>query len=489
MSLVVYNTQSRQKETFTPITPGQVKMYCCGPTVYDLLHVGNFRGAIFYNFVRNWLEHLGYKVTFVYNYTDVDDKIIQRGQQDGVPSEEIAKRYIIEFEKDFNRLGLRKHDINPKVTETMPEIIEMIGELIAKDKAYPTHGDVLYAVRTFLSYGKLSNRQPDELMAGTRVELDAGKRDPLDFALWKGAKPGEPFWKSPWGDGRPGWHIECSAMSRKHLGEQIDIHGGGLDLMFPHHENEIAQSEGCSGKQYAKYWMHNNMLNFGGAKMSKSLGNIRSGRSFMDEFGSEIFKYMMLSVHYRSVSDFSEDSIEQAIKALARIYSALACAESLLPSDTAASVAPDVGFGKLTQEAWTAMETAINDDFNTPEAMARVFEVIRQFNSQVKRGMKPNPAILGKAKAFQDFIKRFGTMLALFQEPPSKFLHELDDMILKKMKIERSAVEALVQERNQVRSAKDFKRSDELRDQLNAMGISVQDLPEGSFWEVTKSIH
>jgi cysteinyl-tRNA synthetase len=482
MSLVVYNTQSRHKEEFQPLTPGQVKMYCCGPTVYDFLHVGNFRGAIFYNFVRNWLEYLGYKVTFVYNYTDVDDKIINRAQKEGVPAAQVAETYIEEFRKDFFRLGLRPHDLNPKVTDTMGEIVEMIGELIQKGKAYATDGDVLYSIRAFDGYGKLSNRQPDDLLAGVRIEKDANKKDPLDFALWKGAKPGEPAWTSPWGQGRPGWHIECSAMIRKHLGDQIDIHGGGMDLVFPHHENEIAQSEGCTGKPFVKYWLHNNMINFGGAKMSKSLGNIRTGRAFMDEYNPEIFKYMMMSVHYRSVSDLSPEAIENSIAGLARIYSALALADSLVAKDTK----EEPGFVKVTSEAWAAIEKSVNDDFNTPEAFARVFEVIRLFNSQIKRGMKANPSVSGKALALLNFVKKFGAMMALFQEPPAKFLHQLDDMLLRKMKISRAEVDELVNERAQARANKDFAKSDELRAKLTTMGIAVADLPEGSFWEVAK---
>lgn len=482
MSLVVYNTQCRDKETFAPFDSKHVKMYCCGPTVYDLLHVGNFRGAIFYNFVRNWLEHLGYKVTFVYNYTDVDDKIINRARKDGVSSTEIAEKYIREFRADFDRLKLRPHDLNPKVTDSMGEIVQMVGELIQKGKAYQADGDVLYSIRAFDGYGKLSNRNPDDLQAGVRIERDEKKKDPLDFALWKAAKTGEPAWTSPWGEGRPGWHIECSAMIRKHLGDQIDIHGGGMDLVFPHHENEIAQSEGCTGKPFVKYWLHNNMINFGGAKMSKSLGNIRSGRDFMDEYDPEIFKFMIMSVHYRSISDLSEEAVHQAIRGLARIYSALALADSLVTSETT----EDVGFGKICAEAWTGIEKSINDDFNTPEAFARVFEVIRQFNAQVKRGMKANPSVSGKALALLVFVKRFGAMMSLFQEAPGEFLHRLDDMLLKKMKVEREAVDGLVAERARARMAKDFARSDELRKQLADLGIAVADLPEGSFWEVAK---
>jgi cysteinyl-tRNA synthetase len=483
--MIVYNTQTRKKEKFEPLHPPQVKMYCCGPTVYGLLHVGNFRGAIFYNFVRNWLERVGYKVDFVYNYTDVDDKIIARAREEKTDPASIAEKYIREFETDFTRLGLRKHDHNPRVTEHMDSIKDMVKTLIEKDKAYVADGEVLYSIKAFEGYGKLSNRNPDDMKSGVRIEVDEKKREPLDFALWKPSKPGEPAWESPWSPGRPGWHIECSAMAKSLLGEQIDIHGGGMDLIFPHHENEIAQSEGASGKPFVKYWLHNNLLNFAGAKMSKSLGNIKPARTFMDEYNPEILKYIMLSVHYRSIFDFGEQMIEQAIQGLARIYSALAVAESYLSGGTNSS-AMDPAFEKVVKEAWEKITEAVNDDFNTPEAFARVFEVVRAFNSQVRKGLKTTPALLGKAYCFRQFVVEFGALMALFQNPARQFLVELDDMLLKKKNLQRQEVDALVAERTTARAQKDFKRSDELRDQLAAMGISVSDTPQGSEWEVSK---
>lgn len=480
--LVVYNTQSRKKENFEPHDPQHVKMYCCGPTVYGLLHVGNFRGAIFYNLVRNWLEYLGYKVTYVYNYTDVDDKIIDKANKEGKTSAEISELYIQEFEKDFGRLKLKPHTHNPKVTDYMKPITEMVTGLIENKKAYVSNNEVLYSIKAFDGYGKLSNRNPDDLKVGVRVEVGDKKHDPLDFTLWKPAKPGEPSWPSPWGPGRPGWHIECSAMAKSILGEQIDIHGGGMDLIFPHHENEIAQSEGCSGKHYVKYWMHNNMLNFSGAKMSKSLGNIKTARAFMDENNPEIFKYMMLSVQYRSISDFSEQSIEMTVHGLARIYSALAVAGSIKGTE----VKPEASFQKITDEAWKNIELALNDDFNTPEAFAQMFNVIRQFNSQVKKGMKLSPAVSGKALAFEQFILKFGALMSLFQEPAQEFLVTLDDMLLKRKNLVRSDIDQIVQKRAEARANKDFKKSDEYRDQLLQMGIAVSDTAQGSEWEVAK---
>jgi cysteinyl-tRNA synthetase len=341
-------------------------------------------------------------------------------------------------------------------------------------------GDVLYSIRSKADYGKLSHRNPEELLAGVRIELDKKKKDPLDFALWKSSKPGEPSWDSPWGKGRPGWHIECSAMSGSILGEQIDIHGGGMDLIFPHHENEIAQSEGCFGKQYVKYWMHNNMINLGGAKMSKSLGNIVKARSFMDEYNPELLKYIMLSVHYRSVTDFSETAIDNSIHGLARIYSALAVAESLTEGE-----ATDSEFSKICHQAQDGINQALNDDFNTPEAFARVFEVTRNFNAQVKRGVK-NKSSSSKANDYLKLVKGFGKHMSLLQHPAEEFLRELDDMLLRRKKLQREQVDLIVQERAQARAAKDFAKSDELRKKLSDMGITVADSPTGSHWEVTK---
>lgn len=493
-NLVVYNTLTKKKEKFETITPGQVKMYCCGPTVYDLLHVGNFRGPIFYNLLRNWLEHLGYKVTFVYNFTDVDDRIIARANKEKVESSVISEKYIAEFLKDYQRAGLRKHDLNPKVTETMDEIKVMIKDLIANGKAYAVpSGDVLYSIKSFSEYGKLSHRNVDELMVGVRIERDEEKRDPLDFALWKSSKPGEPTWDSDWGGGRPGWHIECSAMIRKHLGESIDIHGGGMDLVFPHHENEIAQSEGCNSKPLARYWIHNNMINFSGTKMSKSVGNIRMARDFMDQYNPEILKFLILSSHYRSITDLGEAAVDQAIHALARIYSALAVAQDYIQAAGGAlddsSAATDVNFDKITSTAWDGITTAMNDDFNTPEVMARIFEVVRAFNTKVRRGgagAKVSPQVLATSYSLQKFLSRIGVMQSLFNQPARSFLTALDDMLMRKLNLDRFEIETLVKARWEARQQKDFKRSDELRDQLLAMGIAVSDTAEGTLWEVAK---
>ncbi|HEY1080579.1 MAG TPA: cysteine--tRNA ligase, partial [Bdellovibrio sp.] len=466
-------------------TPGEVKIYVCGPTVYNFLHVGNFRGVVFFNLVRNWLEESGYKVQYALNFTDVDDKIIAKANEIGKSASEVSELYIAEYKKDFAALGLRPHDFNPKVTEHMDGIRAVIGKLIENKVAYEVAGDVNYSVGAFEGYGKLSGRKIEDQQAGSRISVDAKKQSAEDFALWKSAKPGEVSWPSPWGPGRPGWHIECSAMIKDIFGDQIDIHGGGMDLIFPHHENEIAQSEGCTHKQFVQYWMHWNMINFGAQKMSKSLGNIVSLREFLGVNPAEVYKWMMLSVHYRSVSDFSDDSIARAVTGLARIYSALAVAETYLTSD-AASAAVDPGFAKITAEAWDKVKNALNDDFGTPEVFAALFEVTRQFNNQVRRGLKSNPAILGKAAAYVQFVHRVGKLLSLFQQPAQAFLFDLDTRLLAQMKLERSTVDALIAERTEARAAKDFAKSDELRKKLTDLGISVSDTPDGSFWEVTK---
>jgi len=490
MALRIYNTLTRDKEEFVPLKAGEVKMYVCGPTVYDFLHVGNFRGPIFFNLVRNWLEKSGYKVIFAYNYTDVDDRIIERANKEGVSSSEISERYIEEFKKDFAALKLKPHTYNPKVTETMEPIKDMIDALVKNGKAYVADdGEVLYSVRSFQGYGKLSNKNIDDLEAGARVEVDKKKRDPMDFALWKPAKPGEPKWPAPWCEGRPGWHIECSAMIRSLLGDSIDIHGGGSDLIFPHHENEIAQSEGCTGKPFARYWMHNNMLTFGDRKMSKSLGNIKKAREFLHQYNAEILKYMMLSVHYRSLSDFSDQAVEFAVAGLARVYSALNLAVHTMEA-AGSGVAPAPQASKAMsgaiEQAHKAIEEALNDDFNTPEFFAAIYSVVRTFNAQVRLGAKVTAEVLKTAQVFRDWVLKQGAMMSLFQENPADYLRLLDDMLLQQKGLERAKIDELVQARSEVRAAKDFKRSDELRDQLVAMGISLQDTAQGTSWEVAK---
>ncbi len=492
--LKIYNTLGKKLQDFVPLKAGYVSIYVCGPTVYDHLHVGNFRGPVFFNFVRNWLEYLNYQVDYALNFTDVEDKIINRAIAEKKTAAEISEFYIDEYKKDFLALGLRPHEHNPKVTDHMPQIIKMIAKLIENKKAYLSEvsdnkSDVNYSIADFPDYGKLSGRKPEDLQSGVRIEVDEKKKNPLDFALWKAAHSlhGEDAfsWPSPWGPGRPGWHIECSAMIHSLFGNQIDIHGGGLDLMFPHHENEIAQSEGCSEDEFVKYWMHWNMINFNGSKMSKSLGNIISLKDFLKTMHPEIYKWMMLSVHYRSMADFSPEAIDRATSGLARVYSSLALAETVL-ADCGADQRHDSQYELEITAAWKKIEDAFNDDFGTPAAFAVVFDTVRGFNAKNKRGMKILPTTKSQCQQFLAFIKKIGSLLSLFQQSAAEFLTDLDDQLLIKASHNRTTINALVAERSLARASKDFVKSDELRKKLTDMNIAVSDLPSGSFWEVIK---
>jgi cysteinyl-tRNA synthetase len=486
MALQVYNTQSKKKEDFQTEEAGKVKMYVCGPTVYDFLHIGNYRGAIFFNFVRNWLEKRGFDVSYVYNYTDVDDKIINRANEEGLTAKEISEKYIKEFQKDYELLQLRPHTHNPKVSEHMDNIIGFVKGLIEQKKAYVIDGDVYYDVQSFTAYGKLSHKNIDDLQAGNRIDVDTRKKHPADFALWKAAKDGEVSWDSPWGEGRPGWHIECSAMSRAILGDTIDIHGGGLDLVFPHHENEIAQSEGLTGKKFVRYWMHNNMLEFGNQKMSKSLGNVRTGRSFLEQFDGEILKYMMLQAHYRSTIDFSDAQVGLAIKGLARIYSSLAHAKSLIDKKDLELVPVPDNFQKVLSDADKGIEEAFDDDFNSAEALGKIFEVVRAYNNNARKPGKVKPEYKAIAEVFFHWLKNQGSVMAMFQQDPAAYLESLDSRLLSEKGVKREDVENLLVDRARARESKDYTKSDEIRDQLVEMGISIQDSAEGTAWEVTK---
>ncbi len=486
MALQVYNSQTQKKEVFEPLKAGEVKMYCCGPTVYDFLHVGNFRGAVFYNFVRNHLKMLGYKVTYAYNFTDVDDKILNRAKEEGVTAKEIAERFIDEFWVDFKALRLSPHTHNPRVTDHMQDIVSLIQGIIEKGRAYEVEGEVFFSIENFKEYGKLSHRKPEDMQSGSRIKVDPKKRNPLDFTLWKPAKDGEQAWESPWGPGRPGWHIECSAMTRALLGEQIDIHGGGMDLIFPHHENEIAQSEGASDKPYVKYWMHNNMFTFSGAKMSKSLGNIRTMRSFLEKYNGEIFKYLVLSVHYRSEADFSDATITNSVSALARVYSALNKATQYANGDVDLKTPETEKMRQQIEKAETAIADYFNDDFATPQAMAQLFETVRLYNQLVPVGAKKKGPAATLSQLFLNFVKSFGEPLALFQETPDQFLRTLDDMLLQEKDLSRDTIDKMVEQRIAARKDKNFAESDRLRDELKDLGIEIRDTADGTLWEVRK---
>ena len=486
MSLSIYNTLSNQKEKFTPINENEVKMYVCGPTVYNFLHIGNFRGAIFFNLVRNWLEHLGHKVTYVYNYTDVDDKIIKKANEENVDSLVISERYIEEFEKDFNRLNLKKHEYNPKVTEYISDIIQFVDDLVQSKKAYVIDGEVFFEIKTFPTYGKLSGKNLDDLVAGQRVDVDTRKKNPADFVLWKPSKEGEPRWDSPWGKGRPGWHIECSAMIQKILGDTIDIHGGGIDLIFPHHENEIAQGEGRTGKCYCNTWMHNDFLNLNDEKMSKSLGNTVTARAFMDKYHPEILKYLMLSHHYRALFNLNEEKINQCISGLARIYSSLKDAQGFIADNSLMGDEDNHSFNDLLIKHDSKIIESMNDDFNTVEVMASIFEVIRSYNALDLKKKKNTRFSKNTSKVFVEWISKYGQMMSLFQEVPEIFLNQLDDMLIKLQNIDVDLVEELMEKRKEARENKDYEKSDEIRDELGKMGINVNDGIIGRGWEIKK---
>jgi cysteinyl-tRNA synthetase len=481
-TLELYNTLTKNKVAFKPIEEGKVKIYLCGPTVYDLLHIGNFRGAIIFNLVRNWLEKSGYEVTFVYNYTDVDDKIIKRANDEGVESSVISERYIAEFEKDFDRLGLKKHTHNPRVTDFMPQIITFVEDLIKRGVAYEVEGEVFYSIEKHEHYGCLSGKKLDELEAGSRVEVDHKKRSPFDFVLWKPSKAGEPFWESPWGKGRPGWHIECSAMIQTILGDTIDIHGGGIDLIFPHHENEIAQGEGRTGKTYCNHWMHNNFINLKEQKMSKSLGNVISARSFMDRYHPEILKYLMLSVHYRTMLNINEERIDGTVGGLSRIYSAIQLANSINVETSTA--APDKAFATKIKESTKKIASSLNDDFNTGEVIAEVFDVVRVYNGLNAAKKKKDPVIIATSKLFAEWVREQGQMMALFQENPDELLNALETILINERAIDVTKVEEIVEKRLKAREEKNYALSDELRDELLAMGIELQDGNPTKRWSV-----
>ncbi|MCB9720372.1 MAG: cysteine--tRNA ligase [Candidatus Omnitrophica bacterium] len=482
MSIRIYNTLTRQKEEFVPVEAGRVRMYVCGPTVYDLLHVGNFRGAIFFNLVRNWLEHRGYRVDFVYNYTDIDDKIINKAQSEGKSALDVSSHFIDEFEKDYATLGLPPHTHNPKCSDHMDDMIRFIEDLIGNGHAYEIDGSVFYSIASFERYGKLSGKHIEDLEAGHRVDPDVRKRDPLDFILWKPAKEGEPYWESPWGRGRPGWHIECSAMNHSFLGDQIDIHGGGIDLIFPHHENEIAQTEGKTGKPFAKYWMHNNFIQFGDQKMSKSLGNVVKARDFMERYHPEILKFVILDAHYRSPLNMGEDIVRQKMQGLSRIYEAVKLADTILMKDKGPAE-PAAGFQAKCREKREEIERALDDDFNTPQVFAAIFDVVRAFND-IAFNKKITAVQQANARAFKQVIDDYGRILSMLREPAVEFLDRLNRILVRERGLDAHEIQQLVDARTAARRDKDFQKSDAIRDELAGMGVELKDAPEGTHWQI-----
>lgn len=457
----LYNTLTRKKEAFVPVEEGKVKMYVCGPTVYNVIHIGNARPFIMFDVVRRYFEYKGYEVTYVQNYTDVDDKIIKKANEEGVSTEEITQRYIDAVEADATALGVHPATHNPRATEEIDGMIDMIETLIEKGYAYAVDGSVYFATRTFDGYGKLSGKNPDDLEAGARIAVDSAKRNPMDFVLWKPKKEGEPAWVSPWGEGRPGWHLECSVMAKRYLGETIDIHAGGTDLVFPHHENEIAQSEAANGVQFAKYWLHNGFINVDNKKMSKSTGNFFTVKDIAEEYPHEVVRFFMLNAHYRSPINFSRELMDAAGNGLKRIQTGAANLVYNLENavtDTMLDAEQDVLAQIQTYES--KFGEAMDDDFNTADAVAAIFELIRYANTNVTTDSSKAliQTTLDLLKKLADVI---GVDLALVQEM-------LDE-----------EVEAMIEQRQQARKNRDFALADKIRDDLAAMGIILEDTREG----------
>ncbi|MGE0826865.1 MAG: cysteine--tRNA ligase [Candidatus Binatia bacterium] len=474
MPLHFYNTLTRKEEEFVPFTPGKVRMYVCGVTVYDRSHIGHARAMVTFDVVYRYLKFLGYEVTFVRNFTDVDDKIINRANERGISSQELAEEYIREFTEDTQSLRCQPPTHEPRATEHIAEMITLIQELEAKGLAYSADGDVYFAVDKFSGYGKLSHRRLDDMMAGARIEVDERKHHPMDFALWKASKPGEPTWDSPWGPGRPGWHIECSAMSSKYLGQPFDIHGGGSDLIFPHHENEIAQSEGAKGTEFARYWLHNGMVTVEQEKMSKSLGNFMTIKEALTKTTPEVLRFVLLSTHYRMPLDFSMQKVEEAEKGLTRIYETLARVDAILGDASSRTSEPKTSDSALRRRFCEAMD----DDCNTARALGVVFDAVRDVNRAIDAGKNEELPVMRAA------VRAMASVFGIMDEDPAQFLEGQRQRGLAQTHLTTEAIEQLIAERAAARKAKDFKRGDEIRDQLAAHGVVLKDSPTGTTWTI-----
>ena len=466
MGLVLFNDLTRKKEPFVPLNPGHVGFYACGPTVYDFFHIGNARPFIVFDVLRRYLEWSGYAVTFVQNFTDIDDKMIDRANREGITVAQLAERFIAEYYQDADALGIRRATINPRATDHMPEIIELVKALIEKKHAYEIQGDVFFDVASFPSYGKLSKQGIEELQSGARIDVNERKRNPLDFALWKAQKPGEPAWESPWGLGRPGWHIECSAMSMKYLGETFDIHTGGSDLTFPHHENEVAQAEAATGRPFVRYWLHNGYLLIDKEKMSKSLGNFLTAREARKRFNPLAIRLFMLSAHYRSPINFSEEGLQQSVSALERLRNCLADLTYAQTHREYTDNAASAETLKLLEEKNAEFKAQLDDDFNTAGALGSVFEVIRIANTYLKESASLDRRVISAITNFFDMTEDiFGIVRDRDAAQPNE------------------EIERLILQRNEARAAKDYAKSDSIRKSLLEKGIILEDSPEGTKWK------
>ena len=492
MTLRIYNTLEKKKENFVPIEADKVGMYVCGPTVYDSCHMGHARASIVFDMIFRHLVFKGYHVTYVRNITDIDDKIINKANEEGVDFSEITKRYIKSFHDDMLDLGNKPPTFEPKATEHIEEIIDIINGLIDKGHAYVVDGDVYYLVDSFGEYGKLSGRKTADLISGARIDVDERKKNPLDFALWKSSKAGEPWWESPWGKGRPGWHIECSAMSCKHLGQSFDIHGGGKDLIFPHHENEVAQSEGASGKPFAKYWLHNGFVNVNAEKMSKSLGNFFTIRDILKIYEPEILRFFLLTTHYRSPIDYSDQNLKEAEAALEKIYTTLKSINTVINEGASHETSGPREGDDVDGEAEELINSlvdrfteAMDDDFNSALAIANVFDTVRAINRWINAPsfLKSETAIdiLNDARTC---FQQLGQVMGILTHEPEHFLEKLQKKRVEGKKIDKDEVESLVAERIEAREAKNWQKSDEIRDKLLTLGVILKDGPEGTSWEI-----
>ncbi|MBR4173104.1 MAG: cysteine--tRNA ligase [Clostridia bacterium] len=465
----IYNTMTRQKEEFVPITEGKVKMYSCGPTVYDYFHIGNARPFIIFDTLRRYLEYLGYEVTFVQNFTDIDDKMINRANKEGITVKELGEHFIAEYFKDAEALGIKRATIHPKATENIDAIIDVVKRLEEKGYAYNVDGNVYFRTKKFSGYGKLSHQPLDELEAGARIDINEGKEDPMDFALWKAKKEGEPAWESPWGMGRPGWHIECSAMVNKYLGNSIDIHSGGKDLIFPHHENEIAQSECANGCEFARYWMHNGYINIDNRKMSKSLGNFFTIRDITAKYEPQIVRFFMLSAHYRSPVNFSDTLMAQARSAVERVYN---CIENLEFLKKSAEERPlndsEKALSEELKKAKKRFLDSMDDDLNTADAISAIFDIVSAANKHLSIEGANSSEIIEMTLSY---IHELGDVLGLFPEKEQSASAE---------------IEALIKKRNEARKAKNYQEADRIRDELKARNIELKDTPTGVKWSYIK---
>jgi cysteinyl-tRNA synthetase len=479
MDIFVYNTAKRKKERFEPIHSGRVLIYVCGPTVYDFCHIGHARSAVVFDVIVRYFKACAYEVVYVRNFTDVDDKIINRANELGVTAKSLADRFIDEFYKDMDALHVERATFEPKVTEHIGDIVEVIERLMEKGVAYQVDGDVFYSVTSFKGYGKLSNRSLSDMEAGARIDIDTRKKNPFDFVLWKASKPNEPSWESPWGKGRPGWHIECSAMSSKYLGETFDIHGGGKDLIFPHHENEIAQSEAAYGKEFARYWIHNGFVNINQEKMSKSLGNFLMIKDVLQEYHPEAVRLFLLSKQYRKPIDFNRTTLLESSLALDRIYTFLLRTEEILGPPKPG------GSEKGSGSYWKHFCDAMNDDFNTAGGIATIFDAVRHANRLLdEAGESVSVESAAALQAIRSQMGAIGNVLGLFKQNPKDYFAGKKASAVEKMSLDTEKIRRMIQERTDARKDQDWHKADRIRDALLEMHVVLEDRPDGTVWKI-----